>query len=111
MGTASLIASLLAAVIQGVPQISAEIKSIIMAISTSLGAVVASGVTSAVNPNTVLAALAGVITALKSVPGLPTATLQVIVDLESATAAALAADQVAQQKVDPAQLAPIAPVA
>jgi hypothetical protein len=111
MGTASLIASLLAAVIQGVPQISAQIKAIILAISSSLGAVVASGVTSSVNPNTVLAALAGVITALKALPNLPQATLQVILDLEASTVAALAADQVAQQKVDPTQLLPITPVA
>lgn len=110
MGTASLIASLLAAVIQGVPQISAEIKSIITAISTSLSAVVSSGVTSTVNPATVLAALAGVITALKAIPNLPQATLQVILDLESAAGAALAADQQAQQKVDPSQLQPITPV-
>lgn len=111
MGTAALIASLLAAVVQGIPQISAEIKSIVSAISSSLGAVVASGVTSVVNPNTVLAALAGVITALKAVPNLPQTTLQVILDLEAATTAALAADQQAQQKVDPTQLNPIAPVA
>lgn len=111
MGTASLIASLLAAVIQGIPQISTEIKSIIAAISASLGAVVSSGVTSVVNPQTVLAALAGVITALKATPGLPQTTLQVILDLEAATGAALAADQVASQKVDPTQLNPIAPVA
>lgn len=111
MGTAALIASLLAAIVQGVPQISAEIKSIVTAISTSLGAVVASGVTSAVNPNTVLAALSGVITALRAIPNLPQTTLQIIQDLEQATVAALAADQAAQQKVDPTTLHPITPVA
>jgi hypothetical protein len=110
MGTAALIASLLAAVIQGVPQISAEIKTIIAAISASVGAVVASGVTSAVNPATVFEALAGVITGLKAIPNLPQATLQVILDLEAATVAALAADKVAQQKVDPTLLQPITPV-
>lgn len=110
MGTAALIASLLAGIVQGVPQISAEIKSIVLAISTSLSAVVSSGITTNISPTTVLAALAGVITALKAIPNLPQATLQVIVDLESATAAALQADQVAQTKVDPTQLQPIAPL-
>lgn len=111
MQLAALIASLLAGIVQGVPQISAEIKSIVLAISTSLGAVVSSGVTAGINPTTILAALAGVITALKAIPGLPAATLQAILDLESATAAALSADQTAQQKVDPTQLQPITPVA
>lgn len=110
MGTAALIASLLAGIVQGVPQISAEIKSIVMAISTSLSAVLTSGVTTTLNPTTVLAALAGVIASLKAIPNLPQATLQAIVDLEAAAAAALQADQIAQQQVDPTKLAPITPV-
>lgn len=110
MTTVALIASLLAGVVNGVPQISAEIKSIVLAISTSLSSVLASGVTTSISPTTILTALAGVIAALKVVPNLPQSTLQAIQDLEDAAAAALIADQKAQQQVDPSQLQPITPV-
>lgn len=111
MNTVVLIASLLGGVVQGIPQISTEIKSIIAGIVGSLSAVVSSGVTTGISPTTVLTALSGVITALQSVQGLSPTTLQAIKDLENAAAAAYAADQQAQQKVDPTQLQPIAPVA
>ena len=111
MNTVLLIASLLGGVVQGIPQISTEIKAIVAGIVSSLGAVVNSGVTSSVSPTTVLTALAGVIAALKTIPNLPANTLQAIADLEQAAAAALVADQQAQQQVDPAQLKPITPVA
>ena len=111
MNFALLIASLLAGIVQATPQISASIKQIVQDVYGSLSAVVASCVTNGLNPSTVLAALSGVITALKADPTLPASTLNLISALETAAAAALAADQAAQQQVNPATLAPIAPIA
>jgi hypothetical protein len=110
MSIALLIASLLSGVIQGIPQISALWKQIVADIDASLSAVVASGVTTTVNPSTILQALAGVIAALKADPNLPADKLALIAALESAAVAALAADQAAQQKVDPGTLQPITPL-
>lgn len=91
-------------------KISSTIKQIITDIYTSFSAIVSSGVTTTLNPTTVLAALAGVLAALKADPNLPADKLSLIVALESAAAAALVADQAAQQKVDPTTLQPIAPL-
>ncbi len=110
MNLALLIASLAASIIQSTPQVSAAIKQIVMDIYQSFSAVVSSGVTSSVNPNTVLAALAGVLAALKADPNLPADKLSLIQALEEAAGAALAADTAAQQKVDPTTLQPIAPL-
>ena len=110
MQLAALIASLLAGIVQGIPQISAEIKGIVSAISGSLAALLSSGVTTTLNPTTVLAALAGVIAAMKSVPNIPADKLQLIADLENALVAGMAADTQASQKVDPTVLQPITPL-
>lgn len=110
MSFALLIASLLSSVVQNLPQVSASIKSIVAAIFTSLNAVVASGVTTTLDPTTVLAALAGVIATLKAQTNLPAASLAIIAGLDDAIAAALAADTIAKQKVDPTQLQPITPL-
>lgn len=110
MALALLIASLLASVVQGIPQISPQIKQIVLDIYNALSGVINSGVTTTLNPSTILAALSGVIAALKSDPSLPQDKLALVAALESAAAAALAADQIAQQKVDPSQLHPIPPL-
>jgi len=105
-----LISSLLAAAVEGVPQIPAPIKTIISGITGSVTAIGASGVTTTLNPATILTALQGVITQLKAIPQLPQTTLSVIAGLDDAIAAALAADTVAQQAVNPALLHPITPI-
>lgn len=110
MSSFILIASLLAGIVEGIPQVPAYIKSILMGIMGSLSAVSSSGVLSGLNPATFLAALAGVIAALKAVPQIPADKLQLIADLEAALAAALAADKQASIQVDPTQLQPITPL-
>lgn len=110
MALALLIASLLAATVQGIPQISPQIKSIVIDIYNALSGVLKSNVTTTLNPATILAALSGVIAALKSDPNLPQDKLALVAALESAAAAALAADQLAQKQVDPSQLHPITPL-
>ncbi len=110
MQLALLIASLVASVVQSTPQISSTIRQIVMDIYNSLSAVVASGVVDNPDAGTVLKALAGVIAALKVDPSLPADKLALVVALESAAAAALAADIAAQQKVDPTTLKPIEPL-
>lgn len=107
MNLAWLLVSLSAGIIQGIPGISATIKQVISNISASLSAVASSGVTTNLNASTVLAALAGVIVALKADPNLPADKLSVIAGLEDAITAALAADAQAQKLVDPTQLKPI----
>jgi len=114
MGTATIIAlisSLLPVVANNIPSLSAEIKSIISDIAGSVSAIAASGALTTTNPSTVLVALQGVITALKSEPNIPANTLALIGALDRAAQAALAADATAQTKVDPTTLQPIAPVA
>jgi len=110
MNLALLIASLAAGVVQGIPQVSGTIKQILADVSSSLRAIIASGVTTSINPQTILIALSGVISALKEDPSLPADKLSLIAALESAAAAALAADQTAQTKVDPTTLSPIQPL-
>jgi hypothetical protein len=105
-----LITSLLPVVASAIPGLSATIKQIIADVSKSIGAVASSGVLQAQNVSTVLAALAGVIAALKAEPNIPPAILDLIGALERAAAAALAADQAAQQKIDPTTLQPITPL-
>lgn len=108
---ALLIASMAAGIVQGIPGINALTKQIVNDIYQSFSAIVASGVTTTVTPQTVIAAIAGITAALKADPNLPADKLALIAALESAAAAALAADQAAQQKVDPSILQPIAPLA
>ena len=110
MNLALLIASLVASVVQSTPQISSTIKQIVMDIYNSLSAVVASGATDNPDAGTVLKALAGVIAALKADPNLPADKLALVGALESAAAAALAADTAAQKVVDPSTLKPIEPL-
>lgn len=111
MNFALLIASLLPVVLGGIPSIPSEVKQIVTDITASLRAVLTSGVTSNVNPTTVLQALAGVIAALKAEPNIPPDILDLIGALDRAAQAGLAADAAAQQKVDPTVLQPITPVA
>jgi hypothetical protein len=59
------------------------------------------------NPGTILAAIGGVVAALQSDPNLPQGVLAKVQSLNKALAAALEADKVARQKVDPSILKPI----
>jgi len=106
----TLITALLPVAVSAIPSLSAAVKEIIIDISTSLGAVSASGVLTAPSASSALVALSGVIAALKAQPGIPAATLQLIDALDRAAQAGLAADQVAQQGVDPTKVQPIAPL-
>lgn len=107
MGAVLLIASLLAAVTQGVPQIPSNVKTIISGIVAGVTGIINSGVTTTIDPATILAALSALIASLKTIPQLPQATLSLIAGLEDATAAALAADQVAKTSENPTLLQPI----
>lgn len=110
MNLALLITSLLASVLQSTPQVSSTIKEIAMDVYRALSGIVSSGVTTTLNPATVLQALAALIAALKADPNLPADKLALVGALESAASAALAADTAAQQKVDPTTLHPISPL-
>jgi len=111
MNLALLIASIAASVLQGDPNIPAKISTTISAIASALSALAKSGVTSSISATTVLAAIAGVIAALKATPNLPQHTLDIIADLDAAVVAALAADKFALAgPVDPSQVQPIQPL-
>lgn len=105
-----LLAQLANAVVQSTPQIGSTIKQIITDIAGSLSAVIASGVTANVEPATVLAALAGVLSVLQSDPNVPQDKLAIIASVQRAVAAGIAADKEAQQGVDTSKLTPIAPL-
>jgi hypothetical protein len=105
-----LIASLLSGIVQGLPSVSATIKNTVGGIVGGLNAVVASGVTTGISEQMVLAALAGVITALKAEPAIPATTLALISGLEDALTAALTADKAAAAAVTPSTLQPVAPL-
>ena len=105
-----LIVNLLPVVIQAIPSIPSAIKTVITDIVASLGAVANSGVIQAPNASNILIALSAVIAALKAEPNIPPDVLNLIAALDRAAQAALAADQLAQVKVDPTQLQPIAPI-
>lgn len=110
MSLVLLLVSVASGLIQGIPGISATIKQTIAALSGSLNAVVASGITTTLSPTVILAALTGIITALKADPAVSPATLQLITGLEDAVTAALTADQAAQKQVAPTTLQPITPI-
>lgn len=110
MGSTFLIAALLGGIAEGIPQVPVYLKNIIRALVGTLGSLSQSGVTTGLNPQTFLAALAGVIQALKAVPEIPADKLLLIADLENALVAAMAADKQASQQVDPGQLHPIDPL-
>jgi hypothetical protein len=102
-----LIASLLSGIVQGIPSVSSSIKQTIAGIVGGLTAIQSSGVTTTISMQTVLAALAGVIAALKAETSIPAATLSLIAGLEDALTAAVAEDQKASQAVTPGTLAPV----
>lgn len=110
MNLALLIASLVSATLQGIPGLSSSIKQLVTDIASSLSAVISSGVTTTLQPATILTALAGVIAALRADPKLPQQALGILAGLDDAIAAALTADKQAQLRVDPSLLVPIAPL-
>lgn len=111
MNLALLIASLVATALTTVPGIPAGVGIALNAITSSLGVIIKSGVTTNVSTSVILATLTGVIAELKQQPGLPQNVLNDIQILDNALQAALAADQQAQVKVDPTALHAEKPIA
>jgi hypothetical protein len=111
MNWVTLLVTLLPVVVQEIPALSAGVKQIITDIATSLGAVAASGALQGPSVSNVLLALSGVIAALRAEPNIPPAILNLIDAMDRAAQAGLAADKIAQQKVDPTLLQPITPIA
>jgi hypothetical protein len=92
---------------KGISQIAADagssVAAILVTIHSGAGEV-------ALNAETILAAIGGVITALQSDPNLPKNVLAKVQSLNNAVQAALAADAAAQQRVDPSTLKRIEPI-
>lgn len=109
MNLALLISSLVAAAIGGLPNLPKGIVTAISAITGTLGVILKNGLgtTSPTTISLVLATLQGVISELKTIPGLSQPILDQIAVLEDALAAALSLHLTA---VDPSQLQPITPV-
>ena len=110
MTVATLLLGLLPGLLAGIPGISSKILQIIKDITSSASIVLASGVISTPNVNTVLAAWLGVLTALQSDPALPVEKLAYVKELTKAVQAALVQDVQASMAVDWSKLSPIAPV-
>ena len=103
-----LIANILSEIVPGIPQVPKLVSTILQSVTAGLSALVKSGVTaSPVTVSSILGALQAVVESLKAVPNLPQATLAVIADLDLAVQAAVAADKIAQQGVDPTLLNPV----
>jgi hypothetical protein len=110
MSLAILLLNLLPGLLSGIPQISGGIKQLISDVTSSISAILGSGVVSAPSVNTALSAWLGVITALKSDPNLPANTLNAIAQLEKAVQAAATNDLTASQSVDWTKIVVIATV-
>jgi hypothetical protein len=106
-----LLLNLLPGLISAIPGISAAIKAIIGDVTSAASAILGSGVISQPSVNTILAAWAGVLAALKAQGNLPPATLNWVTQLEKAVQAALLQDVQLAQSVDWSQIKPITPVA
>lgn len=105
MGFAIVLLNLLPGLLIGIPGISARLKTIIGDVAGAGAVLLSSGVINAPNVNTILAAWAGVITTLKSDPGLPQDKLTLIDELEKIVASALLEDQQALLGVNWAKFA------
>ena len=100
MTLAVLLLNLLPALLTGIPGISTKIKQIITDLTGATSAVLTSGVVTLFSVNTVLAAWAGVLTALQADPNLPQDKLGLVAGLGKIVQAALLEDTIASQKVD-----------
>lgn len=100
MPIAILLLNLIPTVLGSVPGISTIIQQIIKDVASSASAIIGSGVLSQPSINTVLAAWAGVLSALRNDPSLPSTSLGAISQLERAVQAALLQDSKAAQSVD-----------
>ncbi len=107
MNLALLISSIVAATIQNAPGISSLLKQVALDIQSSVSAIVHSGATTKLDPNTILLALAAVVAGLKADKNMPQETLGLVLALDNAVSAALAEDTIAQKSVDPTALQPI----
>jgi uncharacterized protein (UPF0147 family) len=92
---------------KNIGQVAASAETSLAAIFTAIQR--SSGGVS-LNPSTILAAIAGVVTALQADPNLPKDVLAKIQSMNKAITSALAADSAAQQVVDPSQLKRIDPI-
>jgi hypothetical protein len=110
MALAIILLNLLPGLLKGIPGISTAIQQIISDVTSSVAAILGSGVVTQPSINTVLAAWAGVLSALKSDPGLPADKLSAITELEQAIQAALLNDTSAARQVDWSKVSTIATV-
>lgn len=107
----TLIIGLIPAILKGIPGISATLQQIIADVTSSVAAILGSGAVTQPSVNTALAAWAGVISALKNDPSLPSTSLSAVGQLEKIVQAVLTQDAILAKSVDWTQLQPITPVA
>lgn len=107
----TIVIGLIPTVLKGIPGISTNVQQLIADITASVAAVLGSGAVTQPNLNTILAAWAGVIAALKADPNLPAASLTAVAELEKIVQAVLVQDAVLAKAIDWTKLLPITPVA
>jgi hypothetical protein len=110
MTLAMLLLGLLPGLLKVIPGISDRMQQLIADISGSTAVVLASGVISSPNVNTVLSAWAGIIGVLKLDPKLPANMLNAIAQLEKAVQAALTEDAESAKLVDWSKIVTVATV-
>lgn len=106
----TIMLGLIPGLLKNIPGISATVQQIIADISASVAALIGSGVITQPGANTILSAWLGVITALKSDPSLPAASLTALAELEKIVQSVLTQDAVLAKSVDWTKLQPITPV-
>jgi len=99
-----LLINLIATAVATEPAIPASIAKIVTDLAASVSAIFASGVTQKPDAVTVLAALSGVVAALKANTTISPATLNLINSIDKAIGEALQADASAQKLIDPTAL-------
>jgi hypothetical protein len=107
--------SILAGVLKANPQIPTQVGQVVSDVSGSLAVLFSNLMNSKtgqvqLSPTTIIAAIGGVIVALKQDPNLPQDLLAKLNSLDQALSAALVADKLASQTVDYSTLHAIAPV-
>jgi hypothetical protein len=107
----TIILGLVPVVLKGIPGISATIQQIIADVTASVAALLGSGALTQPNANTILAAWAGVIAALKNDPNLPASSLSAVAELEKIVQSVMLQDSKLAQSVDWSTFHQITPVA
>lgn len=105
-----ILIGLIPSILKNIPGISSTIQQLIADVTSSVAAILGSGVVSQPSANTALAAWLGVVTALQNDPTLPASSLTAVAQVAKIIQAVLTQDAALAKSVDWSKLQPITPV-